>query len=119
SKPPATNPPAPPVPPVYSDINDLVTYRLDSGSLRLKVVLLSSMERGAFYRLTIRKGLADLSGGTNPGLKIGQITLPGGGPSAMLQNDIAVEFQVREVPDPLTAFNIRQDNGTPKGAVRD
>jgi RHS repeat-associated protein len=115
--------PLPGVPPSYTDINDLVKYRVDSGNLRLKALLPSSMERGAFYRLTLKKELADQTAGgpsgPTAGLTIGQVTLPTTAVSAPLANDITIEFQVREVPDALTAFNIRQDAGTPKGLVRD
>jgi RHS repeat-associated protein len=122
----APKPPAgtPPLPPVYSDISDMARYTVDSGNLRLKIVLPSSMERGAFYRITISPKLADQKTtptGPAPGLMIGQITLPSGSPAGSIAAPgMAVEFQVREVPDALTAFNIRQEPGVaPNGSVKD
>jgi len=122
-KPPTLPPPAPALPPVFTDISDLATYRVDSGNLRVKIVLPSSLERGAFYRLTINPELADQSGSGSTaaptaGLKIGQVTQPSGSATGGVPA-IAIVFQVREVAEQLGAFNIRQDGTTAKGMVRD
>jgi RHS repeat-associated protein len=117
SKPPAPKPGQPPPQPDFRDINDVVTYRVDSGGLRVKAVLPSTLERGAFYRFTIRPNLADQSATR---LTIGQVTQPQGGPTGALTRLFTIQFQVREVPDALTSFNLRQQTGAaPTGVVRD
>jgi RHS repeat-associated protein len=105
--------------PEFSAINDLATYRVDSGNIRVRIELPSSLERGALYRLTIRNTLADQSGAGVAGLRIGEISQPNGSAKGTLSKDIVVEFQVRDVPDPLTHFNIRQGQNQAQGNVRD
>jgi RHS repeat-associated protein len=111
--------PLPGKPPEFKPINDLATYRVDSGNIRVRIELPSSLERGALYRLTIRNTLADQSGAGVAGLRIGEISQPNGSPKGTLSKDIVVEFEVRDVPDPLTHFNIRQGPNQSMGNVRD
>jgi len=104
--------------PVFRDISALARYSVDSDGRRLNITLNSELERGASYRIDLLSTLA-AANGTEAGLRIGQIR-SGDATSAALPDDgIHLFFQSRDVPDPLTSFDLRQDPATSNGAIRD
>jgi YD repeat-containing protein len=90
-------------------------FTVDSEGRRLNIEMPSELERGAFYRLDLTNNLAGASG-DGPGLRLGQVRE---GATTSSPIDMSLYFQVRDVPDPLTSFDIRQDQTTSTGAIRD
>ncbi|MEO8036393.1 MAG: Ig-like domain-containing protein, partial [Acidobacteriota bacterium] len=103
--------------PSYASIDDMAFYSTDSGGRRVKIELPSSLERGAFYRVTLLSAFA-AAAGSAPGLRIGQVQ-DGLSATAALTDGIRMTFQVREVPDPLATFDFRQTDALASGSVRD
>lgn len=103
--------------PQYFDSSSVARYSLDSGGRRLTIELPSELERGAFYRIRLKESLA-AAAGDQAGVRIGRMSGAESAPSPF-GDFLDLVFQVRDVPDRLTSFQLRQDATTSEGGIRD
>ncbi len=101
----------------FIDVSNIATLSVDSSGRRLKIDVPSSLQRGALYRITLTGDLA-AANGSAPGLKIGQFLTPSG-PAGGIPAGLRFYFQVRDNASPTTSFDLRQNDSTSVGAIRD